>query len=86
MRTKSIIALLGVLLASQLSAHPTDIPYASRGECESAYAKFSKLDRERLNQIPGVTPGEAQRTFRDLFVCEYDRDAKAWFIVHVDAD
>ena len=58
-------------------------PYSTRGACEDAYAKASKLDRERLDRIPGVTPGEAQRTFRDIFRCEYDAQEDAWFIEQV---
>ena len=74
-------ACMGLCAAGAI-AHPTDEAYASRGECESAYAKASKLDRERLVEV-GIfpTPGAAQRTFRDRFVCEYDEDAEAWFIV-----
>jgi hypothetical protein len=75
---------LGVLVlvsAGALSAHPTDIPYDTRGECEAAYAQFSKLDRERLVEM-GIfdTNGEAQRTFNEIFACEYDEELDAWFI------
>lgn len=72
----------GALAAAAAVAHPTDVAYDSRGECEAAYAESSKEDRERL-VANGIFPtiGAAQSTFRDRFVCEYDEDAKAWFIV-----
>lgn len=79
-RFLSLAALLAV--SSQVMAHPTNIPYDTRGDCEAAYAQFSKLDRERLSEL-GFTPGEAQRTFRDLFLCEYDPNSKKWYIVLV---
>lgn len=70
--------------AAVLSAHPITYPYENRGECEAAYAKFSKFDRERLVDR-GIfdTRGEAQRTFNELFACEYDGEARAWFIVEL---
>ena len=81
---KSLVVLFVVtgLAAGSAAAHPTDVAYGSRGECEAAYAQASKFDRERLTEL-GIfpTPGSAQRTFRDRFVCEYDEDADAWFIV-----
>lgn len=71
-------------IAGAVSAHPTNERYDTRGQCEAAYAEASKFDRERLVAL-GVfdTRGEAQRTFRDLFRCEYDEDEDAWFIVFV---
>ena len=79
---KRIAILLGLAAASAAVAHPTEIPYDNRGECEAAYAESSKADRERLVQDGNFpTIGAAQRTFRDRFVCEYDEDAEAWFIV-----
>lgn len=75
----------GVLAsASMLSAHPTNVPFDTRGECEVAYAESSKLDRERLVQM-GIFPslGAAQRTFKDMFACEYDEELDAWFIVYL---
>lgn len=70
--------------AGGVSAHPTDVPYDTRGECEAAYAEASKFDRERL-VAQGVfdTRGEAQRTFNEIFRCEYDEDEDAWYIVLV---
>lgn len=84
---KKLLRLLSVAAlatAGVASAHPTNEAYATRGACEAAFAEASKLDRERLVQL-GVfnTLGEAQRTFRDLFKCEYDEDEDAWYIVLV---
>ncbi len=74
--------IAAMVTAGALSAHPTNIPYDTRGECEAAYAESSKLDRERLVEL-GIfgSRGEAQRTFNDIFACEYDEALDAWFIV-----
>ena len=74
--TAASIAISGAALA-----HPTDVPFDTRGECEAAYAESSKLDRERLVAL-GVVPnnGAAQKTFNETFVCEYDEDEDAWYI------
>lgn len=78
--TPIFAAAAAVVISTQALAHPTGIPYSTRGECEAAYAEFSKFDRERLSEL-GFTPGEAQRTFRDLFACQYDPNSRQWFIV-----
>ena len=81
---KSLIAaaLTTAALATAAAAHPTDIPFDTRGECEAAYAASSKLDRERLVAL-GIVPnnGAAQKTFNETFLCEYDEEEGAWFIV-----
>jgi hypothetical protein len=65
-------------------AHPTGIPYPTRGACEVAFEQASKDDRDFLVSI-GVfdTIGAAQRTFNDLFECQYDPEQDAWFIVYI---
>jgi hypothetical protein len=75
-------ALLTLTVGTAVSAHPTDIPFQTRGDCESAYAASSKLDRERLLAL-GLVPnqGAAQKTFNETFRCEYDAEEDAWFIV-----
>jgi hypothetical protein len=75
------IAALGI--AGAAVAHPINVPFETRGECEVAFAKSSKLDRERLVDDLGVfeTYGKAQRTFKDIFACEYDENQQAWYIV-----
>ena len=83
--------LMTAALAAGLSvsgialAHPTTIPYDTRGECEAAYAEFSKFDRERLVEM-GVfdSLGEAQRTFNEIFRCEYDESLDLWFIERLE--
>ena len=63
-------------------AHPVNILYDTRGECEAAYAASSKLDRERLVNLGFVdNNGAAQKTFHDTFRCEYDIREDGWFIV-----
>lgn len=63
-------------------AHPTDVAYSSRGECERAAAESAKKDRERLVSL-GIFPtiGAAQSTFHDDWQCEYDDAEDAWYIV-----
>ncbi len=64
------------------SAHPGNIPYETRGDCEAAYAASSKLDRERLVDLGFVeNNGAAQKTFNETFRCEYDEEEDAWYIV-----
>jgi hypothetical protein len=76
------IAATAITLAGGAAAHPTDIPFDTRGECESAYAKSSKLDRERLVALGLVdNNGEAQKTFNETFRCEYDEEEGAWYII-----
>ncbi len=83
---KLSVAIVGaaLLVSSGVVAHPTDIPYETRGECESAYAEFSKFDRNRLVDL-GVfeTRGAAQSTFQDIFACEYFEEEQAWYIVFI---
>ena len=84
---KKLILLIAAASVGQTSvavAHPTNVPYATRGECEVAYETSSKLDRERLVNL-GIfdTIGAAQSTFRDLFQCEYNPDEDAWYIVYI---
>ncbi|GAA4007266.1 hypothetical protein [Sphingomonas humi] len=75
----ALAALCGTL---PVIAHPTNVAYASRGECEAAAAESAKRDRERLVAL-GIfkTIGAAQSTFHDDWQCEYDRDDDAWYIV-----
>lgn len=75
-------APVALALSAHVAAHPTDERYETRGECEAAYAEASKFDRERLVQL-GIfdTQGAAQRTFNELFACEYDEADEAWYIV-----
>jgi hypothetical protein len=80
-----LVAGAGSLIpAGSASAHPTDIPYATRGACEVAYEQASKNDRDMLVGL-GIfdTIGAAQRTFNDLFQCQYDPEQDAWFIVYI---
>lgn len=81
-KLKIAAALLVTLAAGVASAHPINVPYDTRGDCEVAYANSSKLDRERLVAL-GVfeTKGAAQSVFRDIFKCEYDEEEDAWFVV-----
>ena len=82
MKTLALAAIATFAFAGAAAAHPTDIPYETRGECQAAYAEASKFDRERLVEL-GIfdTNGQAQRTFRDIFACEYDEEEDLWYIV-----
>lgn len=80
-----LVAVAGLVLpAGSAIAHPTGIPYASRGACEVAFEQASKDDRDMLVAL-GIfdTKGAAQRTFNDLFQCQYDAEQGAWFIVYI---
>ena len=74
--------LLSAIGGGTALAHPTDIPYKTRGECERAAAESAKADRERLVGM-GIFPtlGAAQSTFHEDWRCEYNDDEEAWFIV-----
>ena len=81
------VAVLTLVLSATVGvsaaiAHPTDVPYATRGECEQASAESAKQDRERLVAL-GIFPtiGAAQSTFHEDWRCEYDEEEDAWFIV-----
>ena len=76
------LVLSATVGASAAMAHPTDVPYATRGECEQASAVSAKQDRERLVAL-GIFPtiGAAQSTFHEDRRCEYDEEEDAWFIV-----
>ena len=77
-----VLAVSAAVSGPVALAHPTDVPYASRGECERAAAESAKKDRERLVAL-GIFPtiGAAQSTFHEDWKCEYDDEARAWFIV-----
>ena len=82
-RVVSIALVLGTTVSGGVAmAHPTDVAYASRGECERASADSAKRDRERLVEA-GIFPtiGAAQSTFHEDWRCEYDEEVGAWFIV-----
>lgn len=75
--------LLGATVGlSSAIAHPTNVAYDSRGDCERAAAESAKQDRERL-AASGIFPtiGAAQSTFHEDWRCEYDEEEDAWFIV-----
>lgn len=75
-------ALIISAIGSAASAHPTGIPFDTRGDCESAYAASSKLDRARLLSLGLVeSQGAAQKTFNETFRCEYDEEKGAWYII-----
>lgn len=78
----SCAVLLGTAMAGPALAHPTGVAFETRGQCEVAYAKSSKLDRERLVNL-GIVPnnGAAQSTFKDTFECQYDEEDGMWYIV-----
>lgn len=80
-----LIAAAGIILpAGNAIAHPTGIPYPTRGACEVAFEQASKEDRDQLVAL-GIfdTIGAAQSTFNDLFQCQYDPEQDAWFIVYI---
>ena len=54
-----------LIVGSAAIAHPTNVRFETRGDCEAAYAESSKLDRQRLVDQLGIfgSYGAAQRTF-----------------------
>jgi hypothetical protein len=82
MKKALIAASVVTAIGTSAVAHPTNVPFDTRGECEAAYAASSKLDRERLVDTGVVkNNGAAQKTFNETFRCEYDEAEDAWFIV-----
>ncbi|HEX6881062.1 MAG TPA: hypothetical protein VF135_11905 [Terriglobales bacterium] len=79
------LLMTSLIAANAATAHPTNVPFETRGECEAAYAESSKLDRERLVDQLGIfeTYGAAQRTFNETFQCQYDEEEQTWFIVFI---
>lgn len=73
-------------LCAGASAHPTDVYFSSRGECQAAYAKQNQADREMLVQF-GIasTTGEAMRDIHNRFSCEYDDEVGEWHFVDLFA-
>jgi hypothetical protein len=80
----AVAAAATTAIPAPVTAHPTDIPYATRGECEAAYAAASKEDRNSLVSN-GVfdNNGQFQMGVRDLFECEYNEEEQAWYIVYI---
>jgi hypothetical protein len=81
------VAVMTLLLSATAGlsgaiAHPTNVAYETRGECEKAAAASAKQDRERLVAL-GIFPtiGAALSTFHEDWRCEYDEEEDAWFIV-----
>jgi hypothetical protein len=87
MKKRLVLAIAATAVAgtpAPVAAHPTDIPYATRGECEVAYAEANKQDRDFLVS-KGVfdNNGQFQMGVRDLFECEYNEQEQAWYIVYI---
>ena len=82
MKRVFLVAFALAGLSGAAPAHPTEIPFDTRGDCESVYAESSKLDRERLVALGAVeNNGAAQKTFNETFRCEFDEEEDAWFII-----
>jgi hypothetical protein len=83
MKTLYVIAASVTLaVGTAVIAHPTDVYFASRGECEAAYAQQNQTDRAMLVEF-GIaqTTGEAMRDIHNRFDCEYDDEVGAWHFV-----
>ena len=81
---RSLLAVLvgGLLVCGSAVAHPTDTPFASRGECEAALAEANNDDGDFLLSIGEFdTRGDANKWFHDHFQCEQQGDA--WYIVFI---
>ena len=77
------IAAISVLMAASASAHPFQLRFDTRGECEREQAHVNNYDREFVAEpvFNIQNNGEAQVFFLEAFQCEYDVDEDAWRIV-----
>ena len=65
------------VLASRASAHPTDLAFASFGECNAALHQQDKTDRERVGWF-FPSNGAAEVAMLNNWQCEYDPATQAW--------
>lgn len=80
---RKLLICVGLIAASTLDsavAHPTQLLFASRGECEREQAKVNNYDRQYVAEpIFGIeNNGQAQVFFLESFQCEYDASMNAW--------
>lgn len=78
----SLAALAAITLGSAAAAHDTTTPFSTRGECESASAKMSQEDKERLLATqPQLfdTMGEVSSFLTRAWSCELSSDGQ-WYI------
>jgi hypothetical protein len=83
MKALNLALASAVLLAGTAAiAHPTDVYFDSRGQCQAAYAQQNQADRAILVQFGiAATLGEAMRDIHNRFSCEYDQQAGKWHFV-----
>lgn len=73
------VAVATIGLCAPATAHPTDIPYDSFGQCQAALSQFNKIDRDMFAEFfPNY--GAATVDMIDSWWCEYDSGAGAWYI------
>lgn len=82
---KLILAATAASLAfaAPVGAHPFQLRFDTRGECERAQAHVNHFDRDNVaGPVFHIdSNGEAQVFFLEAFQCEYDIDEDKWRIV-----
>ena len=78
------IMVASMALAAPSYAHPVNLLFDSRGECEAAQAHVNNYDRQNVAEpVFGITQnGQAQVFFLESFQCEYDPTLDKWHMVN----
>lgn len=77
------LAASTLLGATPALAHPFDLRFDSRGECEAAQAKVNHYDRDHVaGPVFGIqNNGQAQVFFLEAFQCELESSTGLWRMV-----
>ena len=70
-------------LSAPAVAHPLNLLFDTRGECEAKQASVNHFDRDNVaGPVFGIdSNGEAQVFFLESFQCEYDAQLGMWRMV-----
>lgn len=89
MKTFLVLAVLGCAsLSTAAAAHDTNVPYASRGQCESASAAQSNAEKDWvLTTFPDLfdSTGEVASFLTRAWTCDLNSSDGQYYIVnHID--
>lgn len=89
MKTFLVLAVLGCAsLSTAAAAHDTNVPYASRGQCESASAAQSNAEKDWvLATFPDLfdSTGEVASFLTRAWTCDLNSSDGQYYIVnHID--
>jgi len=78
------VAFVTLGLSTAAIAHPVNLLFDTRGECEAKQASVNHSDRDNVaGPVFGIqNNGEAQVFFLESFQCEYDDQVGAWHMVN----